>query len=131
LINLPIMPNYIFQLCLIFLGGGLGSLVRFFVAKQLPSISTFNLPLGTFLSNILASFILGLFIGYELQNKISENYRMFFAIGFCGGFSTFSTFSADTLLLIQSNRVWEALLNIIINVVLCILATFVGIYLFK
>jgi CrcB protein len=101
------------------------------VGKYLPIQTFFHLPLGTLFANIIASLILGLFIGIELNLKTATNYRYFIAIGFCGGFSTFSTFSADTLALIQTNRTLEALLNIIINVILCILATFVGIYLTK
>jgi CrcB protein len=120
-----------YQIALIFIGGGLGSLVRFSVSKYFPSQAYFNLPIATFLSNFVASLILGLFIGMELNGKMPINYRYFIAVGFCGGFSTFSTFSADTLQLMQTNRIPEAFLNVFINMVLCILATFVGIYFTK
>jgi fluoride exporter len=119
------------QILLIFIGGGLGSLARFFVGKQFVGSVNGHFPIGTIVANILASLILGVFLGLEINNKTNTSYRAFIAIGFCGGFSTFSTFSADTFALIQSNRLWEALLNVVFNVVLCILATFVGIYLAK
>ncbi len=119
------------QIFLIFLGGGLGSLIRYFLGQQFPNSSFQNLPFATLFTNILASLILGLFIGAEISQKFSTNYRLFIAIGFCGGFSTFSTFSADTLQLLQSDRFFEAFFNIILNVLLCILATFVGILLTK
>ncbi len=119
------------QIVLIFVGGGLGSLARFYIGKNLPNTQFHNFPVGTLAANILASFILGIFIGHEISSKLGFNFRAFIAIGFCGGFSTFSTFSADTLQLFQTNRYWEALMNVLLNVVLCILATFVGIYLSK
>jgi fluoride exporter len=119
------------QLALIFLGGGFGSLARFFIGKQLPNNTYFNFPIGTLLANLIASLILGIFIGQEIHHKLDFNYRALIAIGFCGGFSTFSTFSADTLHLLQTNRYVEAFINILLNIILCILATFVGVYLGK
>jgi fluoride exporter len=119
------------QAFLIFVGGGLGSLARYYIGKSFLSISFNNLPIGTLMVNIAASFILGVFIGFESSSKLEPNYRALIAIGFCGGFSTFSTFSAETLQLINSLRYTEALLNIFLNVFICILVTFVGIYLTK
>jgi fluoride exporter len=119
------------QAILIFIGGGLGSLARFFVGKNMPNTLFYTFPIATLIVNVAASFILGIFIGQEISAKLDFNYRALIAIGFCGGFSTFSTFSADTLQLLQANRYYEALMNLLLNVVLCILATFVGIYLIK
>ncbi len=119
-----------YQALLIFLGGGLGSLARFFIGKNFNNIWP-GFPLGTLSVNVFASFILGLFLGAELSQKLDFNYKALIAIGFCGGFSTFSTFSSDTLSLIQSTRYSEAFLNVILNVFLCIVATFVGIILYK
>ena len=120
------------QLILIFVGGGLGSITRFMLGKYIQEQFMRNFPFGTLGINILASLILGLLLGmFEAKTLVNPNYRAFIAIGFCGGFSTFSTFSNDTLQLIQNNRFSEALLNILLNVVLCILATFGGITLAK
>lgn len=119
------------QAIIIFIGGGLGSLARFFVGKSVPNALFYNFPVATLIVNLAASFILGLFIGHEMNAKLEFNYRALIAIGFCGGFSTFSTFSADSLQLLQNSRYFEALLNICLNVFLCILVTFVGVYLGK
>lgn len=120
------------QLLLIFVGGGLGSLTRFSLGKLIQENINKSFPFGTLGVNILASIILGIFVGMvEVKSLTNPNYKAFIAIGFCGGFSTFSTFSNDTLLLIQNNRILEALMNILLNVIFCILATFGGITLAK
>ena len=120
------------QLILIFVGGGLGSVSRFMLGKSIQEQFLSNFPFGTLGVNVLASLVLGILVGmFEAKTIINPNYRAFIAIGFCGGFSTFSTFSNDTLQLIQNNRLLEALLNVLLNVVLCILATFGGLTLAK
>jgi fluoride exporter len=120
------------QLLLIFVGGGLGSVTRFVLGKYIQAQFLRNFPFGTLGVNVLASLVLGIFIGMiDVKSLTNPNYKSLIAIGFCGGFSTFSTFSNDTLQLIQNNRLAEALLNILLNVVLCILATFGGITLAK
>ncbi len=120
------------QLILIFIGGGLGSLARFSIGKFIQENIDKTFPFGTLGVNVLASFVLGIFVGMvEVKSFTNPNYKALIAIGFCGGFSTFSTFSNDTLQLIQNNRILEALTNILLNVILCILATFGGITLAK
>jgi fluoride exporter len=120
------------QLLLIFIGGGLGSLTRFSLSKFIQENIDKTFPFGTLGVNVLASLVLGILIGmFEAKTLTNPNYRTFIAIGFCGGFSTFSTFSNDTLQLIQYNRLPEALMNVLLNVVLCILATFGGLTLAK
>ncbi|MDZ7900661.1 MAG: fluoride efflux transporter CrcB [Arcicella sp.] len=120
------------QLILVFVGGGLGSITRFVLSKYIQAQFLRNFPFGTLGVNVLASLILGFFIGMmEAKFLTNSNYKSLIAVGFCGGFSTFSTFSNDTLQLIQNNRLLEAFLNILLNVVLCILATFGGLTLVK
>lgn len=120
------------QLLLIFIGGGLGSLTRFSLSKFIQENIDKTFPFGTLGVNVLASIVLGIFVGMaEVKSLTHPNFKALIAIGFCGGFSTFSTFSNDTLQLIQNNRILEALMNILLNVILCILATFGGITLAK
>jgi fluoride exporter len=115
------------QWILIFVGGGLGSLTRFSFSKFIQENIDKTFPFGTLGVNVLASIVLGIFVGMvEVKSLTNPNYKALIAIGFCGGFSTFSTFSNDTLQLIQNNRLPEAILNVLLNVVLCILATFGG-----
>ena len=120
------------QLILIFVGGGLGSITRFVLGKSIQAQFLRTFPFGTLGVNVLASLILGFLVGmFEAKTLTNPNYKALIAIGFCGGFSTFSTFSNDTLQLIQNNRLPEALLNVLLNVVLCILATFGGLTLVR
>ncbi|MBC7891515.1 MAG: fluoride efflux transporter CrcB [Sphingobacteriaceae bacterium] len=120
------------QLFLIFLGGGLGSLSRFFLGKAIQERAGADFPLGTLGVNLVASLVLGFFIGLaEAKNLSNPNFRALVAIGFCGGFSTFSTFANDNLLLFLDQRPLAALLNILLNVTGCIVVTFGGLWLGK
>jgi CrcB protein len=120
------------QLLFIFIGGGLGSVTRYSIGKFIQENVDKTFPFGTLGVNVLASIVLGIFVGMvEVKSLTNPNYTALIAIGFCGGFSTFSTFSNDTLQLIQQNRILEAFSNIFLNVILCIIATFGGITLAK
>lgn len=105
----------------IFIGGGLGSVSRFGVSMLGTKLFDTKFPIGTLFANLLSCVILALFVGV-FQDKInSEELRSMLILGFCGGFSTFSTFSLETLNLMKGGQYWMAALNVIISVVACLL----------
>jgi CrcB protein len=114
---------------LVFVGGGIGSLLRYIAGRFIPAtLSGILFPTSILLVNSLASGILGIVSGWALTRIASEDVRLLIGVGFCGGLSTFSSFSYDTALLIQNNRLSVALLNIVLNVTLCLVASFSGLY---
>ena len=119
------------HIVLIFVGGGLGSLVRYGMSKSLAGYSS-AFPAGILAVNILACLILGIFSGWAaLRTGDTAGYRAFLAVGFCGGFSTFSTFSNDTVQLFMNNYWTEAILNIALSLVFCLGATILGMWIGK
>lgn len=115
--------------CLIIMAGGaLGTLARYLISVLAAPISG-NLPWGTIIINITGSFIIGLFGTLTLAHgrfPVSENMRLFVMIGLCGGYTTFSSFSLQTLDLIRSGAMTRAGVNIAASVVLCVAAVSAG-----
>jgi CrcB protein len=109
-------------------GGALGSLARYLVSVVALPISG-NLPWGTIIINIVGSFIIGFFGTLTLaagRFPVSENWRLFVMVGICGGFTTFSSFSLQTLDLMRNGAIARASFNVVISVVLCVTAVALG-----
>jgi len=120
------------EVFLVFVGGGLGSLLRYQLGRFINQTYLSAFPTATLIINLLACLLLGLVLGYlnkpEYQNQAA---RILLAVGFCGGFSTFSTFSYETLTLIRQGQTILALGNVFISVILGLAATFIGLVLVK
>jgi CrcB protein len=110
-------------------GGALGSMARFWLAAFVAEIMGPQFPWGTILINILGSFVIGFFATFTGPGGrfvASFDTRAFVMVGICGGFTTFSAFSLQTLDLIRDNRWGQASANILISVIVCLLAVWAG-----
>ncbi|MEZ4931967.1 MAG: fluoride efflux transporter CrcB [Saprospiraceae bacterium] len=109
--------NYLF----VFLGGGLGSICRFGIAQWIANYK-FQFPWATITANVLACLVLGILVGLNLKGKISSPMGFFLMVGFCGGFSTFSTFTNETFQLMATAEWGKAFANIFISLAVCLLS---------
>lgn len=118
------------NLLLVFIGGGLGSSLRYIIGKYLNTGSL--VPYGTFLVNILGSLILGMVLGWALKNNTLNNpANLILGVGFCGGFTTFSTFSFENYSLIRSGDYLSFSVYFFGSLILGILAILIGILISK
>jgi fluoride exporter len=114
---------------LIALGGAFGASFRFYLSQLILNWLGKGFPFATLAVNISGSLIMGALYGLIEQGVIEVSvYRTLIGIGFLGAFTTFSTFSLDTLLLIQQGDVLKATVNILLNVSLCIFAAAFGMF---
>ena len=116
---------------LIFLGGGLGSVFRYAISKYLNNLET-PIPYGTLLVNVLGSFLIGIILGLSMKNNgISQNQTLFFAVGFCGGFTTFSTFAFENNTFLKNGDYLNFAWYILLTVIIAITAVMLGLFLTK
>ncbi|MEA4852232.1 MAG: fluoride efflux transporter CrcB [Paludibacter sp.] len=115
------------HLLLVGLGGFIGSVARFLVSKLNLSWHFFSIPMGTLTVNVLGSFIIGILVGISVKSDlISTDLRVFLMVGFCGGFTTFSSFSSENLMLMQNGQVFTMLIYTSLSILLGFLAVYLG-----
>ncbi len=112
------------QVLLVGLGGFLGSALRFLLSKFNDNV--LGLPLGTLTVNVLGSLLIGVFAGIFVKELGNHHLKFLLATGFCGGFTTFSTFSLENYTMLQNGQIGTALLYIIGSLVLGLLAVMLG-----
>jgi len=119
------------QLALVFIGGGFGSILRFLIGKWLNHTDT-GIPYGTFLANILGSLFIGMILGWSAKNhSLSPEQTLLLASGFCGGFTTFSTFAYEAHVFLKDGNFLHFAIYAIASFVLGFLAVFLGMHLVK
>lgn len=112
------------NLLLVGLGGGIGSILRYATSLV---INSKHFPWATLAVNVIGSFIIGIVLAMSLRDEnFSNNWKLFLATGICGGFTTFSAFSAENMGMLQNGKIAVAVLYITISVVLSIAAGFLG-----
>jgi CrcB protein len=116
------MLNYI----LVSAGAAIGGALRYGISSYIHKNQSIIFPYGTLIVNVLGSFVLGIIMFYLSEKDfIGSEFRLFLTVGLCGGFTTFSTFSYETLMLFRDSEIGLAFYNIALNLVLSLL----GIYL--
>ena len=111
---------------LIAVGGAAGSVLRYLIGGAVQRMSAGGFPVGTLFVNVSGCFLIGILLRQFLNMQLSPELRAFLIVGFCGGFTTFSTFSAETVGLIEGGEYGRATGYVVLSVILCLTATFAG-----
>lgn len=115
------------QILLVGTGGFIGSVARFFVSRLSNHIDFLSIPLGTLIVNVLGSFILGFLTGVAAKSTVlTADLRLLLMVGLCGGFTTFSTFTGENLMLMQSGQGLSVLIYTALSIVLGFTAVYLG-----
>lgn len=115
------------NLLLIGLGGFAGSIARFLVSKLSNQVEWLSVPIGTLVVNVAGSFLIGLLIGISEKSPIlTVELRMFLMVGLCGGFTTFSTFTGENLMLMRNGQILPLLLYTGLSILFGFTAVYLG-----
>jgi len=121
------MNNMAINIGLVACGGAFGATLRYLIGLGMISLFGKGFPFATLAVNVLGSLIMGFFFQLVQQGTISSSpWWPLIGVGFLGALTTFSTFSMDNLVLLQQGDIFKAMLNVALNVVVCILAAYIG-----
>lgn len=114
-------------------GGAVGAVIRYWLGSYIMADANKYFPFGTLLVNIIGCLAIGYCFAYfqTEECKLSESFKLAISAGLLGGLTTFSTFSLDTLVLIQNEQVFKAAINVVASVVVGLLAVLVGMHIFS
>ena len=124
--------NMIKSLLFIGTGGFIGSISRFLASRYLQNVFPSSFPFGTFFVNVTGCLLIGLIYGFsERSSLLAPGWKLFLTVGFCGGFTTFSTFANENLALLRDGEFLYFFLYTGLSVFLGITATFFGVLITK
>jgi len=119
------------KLLLVFIGGGFGSVLRYLIGILLNK-NDFLTPYGTFFVNITGSFLIGLLAGYNLRTlNLNHEYQALLIAGFLGGFTTFSAFAFENIVMVQNGKFWLFFLYLFSTIFIGLFAALLGYYFSK
>ncbi|MGS0689232.1 fluoride efflux transporter CrcB [Shewanella sp. 0m-4] len=116
------MNNVLF----IALGGSIGAVLRYLISLLMLQVFGSGFPFGTLVVNILGSFLMGVVFALGEVSELSPEIKAFIGVGLLGALTTFSTFSNESLLLMQEGLLVKAILNVVVNVCVCIFVVYLG-----
>lgn len=115
------------QVLLIGAGGFIGSVARFLVSRLNTRVEWFSIPIGTLTVNVVGSLLIGFLIGISEKSPVlTVELRMFLMVGLCGGFTTFSSFSGENLMLLRNGQIFPLLLYTGLSILLGFTAVYLG-----
>ena len=110
------------------LGAIVGANLRYLVGSLAAKYMSASIPYGTFIVNVTGSFIIGLFLAWTTERVLADpHWRLLIVVGFCGAYTTFSSYSFETITLLEHGSFAVATLNFLFNNIFCLLATIAGI----